>query len=123
MAIVRIPSRAMLFRVFTFVFVCIPSFSLADEISEAKQRWAVSPHGPFLERLLPPTFEARQLPERRSAGARLVVRYCVQCHNLPNPAMHHPAKGPGVVDRMELRMDGRGNHCTHMSDIMSGNKA
>ncbi len=113
----------MLFRVFTFVFVCIPSFSLADEISEAKQRWAVSPHGPFLERLLPPTFEARQLPERRSAGARLVVRYCVQCHNLPNPAMHHAAKWPGIVERMVLRMEGRGNLGTLMSDMMAGIKA
>src|SRR5258708_30274034 len=109
MAIVRIPSRAMLFRVFTFVFVCIPSFSLADEISEAKQRWAVSPHGPFLARLLPPTFEARQLPERRSAGARPVVAHCVQCHNLPNPAMHHPATWPVSVERIEFRIDGRCN--------------
>src|SRR5258708_21776835 len=110
----------MLFRFLTWVFVFIPSFSLADEISEAKSRWADSPHGPFLERLLPPTFEARQLPERRSAGAQLVVRYCVQCHNLPNPAMHHAAKWPGIVERMVLRIEGRGNMGTLMSEMMPG---
>src|SRR5258708_8221054 len=95
MAIVRIPSRAMLFRVFTFVFVCIPSFSLADEISEAKQRWAVSPHGPFLERLLPPTFEARQLPAPPSAGARPVARSSLHCPHLPHPPTPPPPTSPG----------------------------
>src|SRR5260221_11247643 len=110
----------MLFRFLTWVFVFIPSFSLADEISEAKSRWADSPHGPFLERLLPPTFEARQLPERRSAGAQLVVRYCVQCHNLPNPAMQHAATGPGIVESMVLRMEGSGNMGTLMSEMIAG---
>src|SRR2546429_8817513 len=81
----------------------------ADESDEAKKRWAQSPHGPLLERILPPTYEARQLPERGSRGARLSMRYCVQCHNLPNPAMHNAAKWPGIVERMVLRMEGRGN--------------
>jgi len=43
------------------------------------------------------------------------VRYCVQCHNLPNPAMHHAGKWPGIVERMVLRMHGRGNLGTLMS--------
>jgi len=95
----------------------------ADEIGEAKKRWAESPHGPMLERILPPTFEARELPERDSTGAELTIRYCVQCHNLPNPAMHNAAKWPPVVDRMVLRMQGRGNMGTLMSDMMAGVKA
>jgi len=95
----------------------------ADEIDEAKKRWAESPHGPMLERILPPTFEAKQLPERDSAGAELTIQYCVQCHNLPNPAMHHAAKWPPIVDRMVLRMEGRGNMGRLMSDMMSGVKA
>ena len=41
---------------------------LADEISEAKKRWEASPHGPMLERILPPTFDAARLPERQSNG-------------------------------------------------------
>jgi hypothetical protein len=92
----------------------------ADEVAEARKRWAESPHGPMLERILPPTFEARQLPERKSPGAQLTLRYCVQCHNLPNPAMHHAAKWPPIVERMVQRMEGRGNMGTLMSEMMAG---
>jgi cytochrome c5 len=95
----------------------------ADEIDDAKKRWAESPHGPLLERILPPTFEARQLPEPQSEGAELTIRYCVQCHNLPNPAMHNAAKWSPIVDRMVLRMEGRGNMGPLMSDMMAGVKA
>jgi cytochrome c5 len=91
----------------------------ADEIDEAKKRWAQSPHGPLLERILPPTYDARQLPSRGSRGAQLTMRYCVQCHNLPNPAMHDAAKWPGIVERMVLRMEGRGNLGTLMSELMA----
>ena len=94
-----------------------------DEIADARKRWAESPHGPMLERILPPTFEASQLPEPGSAGAKLTLRYCVQCHNLPNPAMHHAAKWPPVVERMVMRMEGRGNMGTLMAEMMAGVKA
>jgi hypothetical protein len=101
----------------------LPLAAAADELAEAKKRWAESPHGPMLERILPPTFERRQLPEPRSRGARLAVRYCVQCHNLPNPAMHHAAKWPTIVERMVLRMEGRGNYGELMFEMMAGVKA
>ena len=77
----------------------------------------------MLERILPPTFALEQLPERESRGARLVVGYCVQCHNLPNPAMHHAAKWPGIVQRMVLRMEGKGNMGKLMAEMMAGVKA
>lgn len=96
------------------------SGALADEVIEARKRWAQSPHGPMLERILPPTFEARELPEPKSRGAQLTLRYCVQCHNLPNPAMHHAARWPSVVERMVVRMQGRGNLGKLMSDMMAG---
>jgi len=92
----------------------------ADEMEDAKRRWAESPHGPLLERILPPTFGARDLPEPGSAGAALTRRYCAQCHNLPNPAMHNAAKWPGIVDRMVQRMQGRGNLGPLMSEMMAG---
>ena len=95
----------------------------ADGVAEAKRRWASSPHGPMLERILPPTFDARQLPEPKSKGAQLTMRYCVQCHNLPNPAMHDAAKWPGIVERMVLRMEGRGNMGQLMAEMMAGVKA
>jgi hypothetical protein len=47
----------------------------------------------------------------------------VQCHNLPNPAMHDAAKWPGIVERMVLRMEGRGNMGRLMSEMMAGVKA
>ena len=105
------------------LFALLIGSAAAGEIDEAKQRWAQSPHGPLLERILPPTTEARQLPERGSRGAQLTVRYCVQCHNLPNPAMHNAAKWPGIVERMVLRMEGRGNLGSLMSDMMAGVRA
>jgi hypothetical protein len=74
----------------------------------------------MLERILPPTFEPRELPEPGSPGASLVLRYCVQCHNLPNPAMHERAKWPAVFKRMVLRMRGGGNMGALMKDMMAG---
>jgi cytochrome c2 len=96
---------------------------LADEVSEAKKRWQASPHGPMLERILPPTFNVAHLPQRQSNGAKLVIAYCVQCHNLPNPAMHHVEKWPSIVQRMVLRMEGKGNMGTLMAEMMAGVKA
>jgi mono/diheme cytochrome c family protein len=92
-------------------------------VAQAKKRWAESPHGAMLERILPPTFEPHQLPERRSRGARLVVQYCVQCHNLPSPAMHHAAKWPAIFERMVVRMRGKGNLGDLMQDMMAGVEA
>lgn len=92
-------------------------------VAQAKKHWAGSPHGPMLERILPPTFEPEQLPERKSRGARLVVRYCVQCHNLPNPAMHHATKWPAIFERMAVRMRGRGNMGELMHEMMAGVEA
>jgi cytochrome c2 len=92
-------------------------------VDAARRRWADSPHGPMLERILPPTFAPAQLPQPASRGAELVVQYCVQCHNLPNPAMHHAAKWPGIVERMALRMRGRGNMGVLMKELMAGVEA
>jgi len=97
--------------------------AVADEMQDARKRWAESPHGPMLERILPPGFEPADLPEPKSRGARLTARYCVQCHNLANPAMHHAEKWPAVVERMVLRMQGKGNMGPLMSEMMAGVEA
>jgi hypothetical protein len=97
--------------------------SAEDEVVQAKKRWAESPHGPMLERILPPTFELQQLPDPKSRGARLLARYCVQCHNLPNPAMHEAKKWPAIFDRMVVRMRGKGNMGELMKDMMAGVQA
>ncbi|MDH4093203.1 MAG: hypothetical protein OEV81_00275 [Betaproteobacteria bacterium] len=105
------------------LLLALPLAVAADDIAEAKRRWAESPHGPMLERILPPTFDAAKMPEPGSAGARLTMQYCVQCHNLPNPAMHHAAKWPTIVERMVYRMEGKGNYGTLMFEMMAGVKA
>lgn len=95
----------------------------ADAIAKAKYRWEQSPHGALLERILPPAVEPGDLPEPRSAGARLAATYCVQCHYLPNPAMHNAAKWQPVVERMVWRMEGKGNLGELMQDMMADVKA
>lgn len=95
----------------------------ADEIAKAEYRWERSPHGALLERILPPTVEPKYLPEPHSEGARLAVTYCVQCHYLPNPAMHAAAKWQPVIERMVWRMQGRGNLGELMREMMADVKA
>jgi cytochrome c5 len=75
-------------------------------------------HGNLLRRILPPGPDPATLPEPRSEGARLLQRYCVQCHHLPSPAMHTAADWPTIVDRMVWRMEGKGNLGPLMKDLM-----
>ena len=89
------------------------------EIEQAQRLWAKSPHGPMLARILPPAMDARDLPEAGSEGARLTVRYCVQCHNLVNPAMHTAERWKSVVERMVWRMRGNGNMGELMKEMMA----
>jgi hypothetical protein len=110
-----VSKKALLF----LLSICVPAFA-ADPTVEAKQRWAGSPYGPMLERILPPGFEASMLPQPGSRGAQLELRYCVQCHNLPNPAMHHAEKWAPVFDRMVVRMRGQGNMGKLMAEMMAG---
>ncbi len=94
-----------------------------SEIEHAKRLWAASPHGAMLSRILPPAIEPGELPERNSEGAKLTVRYCVQCHNLVNPAMHTAERWKNVVERMVWRMRGNGNLGDLMKDMMAHVKA
>lgn len=89
----------------------------------ALRRWKESAHGATLERLLPLTVEPHTLPEPHGAGAALLSRYCVQCHHLPSPAMHHAAKWAPTVERMVARMQGKGNLGKTMADLMAGVEA
>ena len=96
---------------------------LFPAILKAEKPWKDSPHGPMLERIIPPGFEPAMLPEPRSRGAQLTQRYCVQCHNLANPAMHDAVRWPGVIARMVPRMAGKGNMGKLMTEMMAGVEA
>ena len=45
-----------------------------------------------------------QLPEAQSPGAKLVNRYCTQCHALPNPKLHSAEGWAPTLERMNARM-------------------
>ena len=102
---------------------CAAEVNEDPAVARALYLWSQSPHGKMLERILPPGVEPAKLPAPESDGARLTLRYCVQCHNLPNPAMHEAAKWPKVVDRMVERMRGRGNMGRLMAEMMGGVEA
>lgn len=104
-----------------------PSKAQATPVSpverEYSKRWDDSVHGQMLRRILPPGPDPDTLPEPRSDGARLLAKYCVQCHHLPSPAMHTPENWPRIFDRMVWRMEGKGNMGTLMKDLMAGVQA
>jgi cytochrome c5 len=54
--------------------------------------------------MLPPGIKPEFLPEPDSRGAKLISRYCTQCHNLPSPAMHSAVEWPVITNRMFSRM-------------------
>lgn len=102
------------------LFLCTNAYAAAvDEAAQARALWARSPHGPMLERILPPAIEPSGLPEPQSSGAALTRRYCVQCHNLPSPAMHTAERWAPLVERMVWRMRGNGNLGSLMKDMMA----
>lgn len=45
-----------------------------------------------------------ELPEAKSQGAKLVNRFCTQCHALPNPQLHSEEGWLVTIDRMNARM-------------------
>jgi len=45
-----------------------------------------------------------ELPESNSPGAKLVNRYCTQCHALPNPKLHSTEGWSVTLERMNARM-------------------
>jgi cytochrome c5 len=64
----------------------------------------------MMPELLPPGVTPENLPDPKSQGAKLLVRYCHQCHNLPSPSMHSAEEWPDIATRMFYRtkmMSGR----------------
>ena len=55
--------------------------------------------------LPPDDFEAVDLPDPSTTEARLLVKYCAQCHGIPAPSMHSAADWPSVARRMWRRME------------------
>lgn len=59
--------------------------------------------------ILPPGVQPEALPDANGEGARLLAKYCAQCHNLPSPRMQTAEEWPRIAERMfarERRMAG-----------------
>jgi len=52
----------------------------------------------------PKVGDITELPESNSQGAKLVNRYCTQCHALPNPKLHSTEGWSVTLERMNARM-------------------
>ncbi|MEO6271225.1 MAG: hypothetical protein ABIP08_13070, partial [Lautropia sp.] len=99
----------------------LPAVAELDRIAaQYRDYWERHPHGQWLLRILPVRLKPSGLPEPQSEPARLTARYCVQCHALPDPAMHGAERWERIVDRMVPRMRGEGNQGRLMHEMMKG---
>lgn len=72
--------------------------------------------------MLPLGVEPDDLPDPASEGARLLSRYCSQCHAVPSPRLHTADEWPNVVDRMARRMQMMRDHPMMSVDSPSRDK-
>lgn len=73
--------------------------------------------------VLPPGTDPKALPDPDSAGAQLLQRYCVQCHELPGPGLHTGEEWPAVVARMQdriLRLSESDRKLVHVTPLNTG---
>ena len=60
---------------------------------------------------LPGGQAAEPLPEPSSTGAKLLTKYCTQCHAAPSPEFHAASEWAGVTARMaeNMKLSNSGN--------------
>jgi hypothetical protein len=63
-----------------------------------------SVEGLMMGGVMPRSADIQDLPEPASEGAKLLNRYCTQCHGLPTPDQHSAEGWFPVVERMRTRM-------------------
>lgn len=54
--------------------------------------------------IIPKGINPDALPDPTSQGAKALTLYCIQCHDLPTPAMHTAEEWNRVLNRMQDRM-------------------
>ncbi len=68
---------------------------------------------------LPIGVASNELPDADSSGAKLLSRYCSQCHRIPSPRLHTDQEWPSVLTRMVKRMGGTGSRGMGMMRMSS----
>lgn len=66
---------------------------------------------------VPPRREPAALPNADSRGAKLMGKYCAQCHGLPDPGAYSADEWPRVMERMSLRMQALGSRRCHVLQL------
>ena len=109
-----IMGRIKLFMIFLspisvlFICICICITNKLGHSQEPCCGWAnrdnMEMKQDMMSGRLPPGIEPEDLPETDSTGAKLIVRYCTQCHNLPSPSMHTTEEWTEVAQRMFNRL-------------------
>ena len=94
-----------------FISVLIIATLITNQYGHSQQRCCGMMNQNHMEMMqemmsgrLPPGIEPEDLPDPESEGAKLLLRYCTQCHNLPSPAMHTSEEWPDVAQRMFSRL-------------------
>ena len=65
--------------------------------------------------VIPAGLNPDNLPDADSRGATMLTLYCVQCHELPPPAMHSSTEWDTVLDRMQDHIQStRGSMLRHV---------
>lgn len=77
----------------------LPGYGIAP--GEAPRGWV---EGLMMGGVMPRSADIQDLPEPQSEGARLLNRYCAQCHGLPTPDQHSAEGWFPVVERMRMRL-------------------
>ena len=66
---------------------------------------------------VPPRNQTAALPNADGRGAKLLGKYCAQCHGLPDPKAYSADEWPRVMERMSLRMQALGSRRCHLLQL------
>lgn len=109
-----------LFPVIALLLILAAPFSAADGMM-GDGMMGGERHREMMQRMmgdmLPPPTDPADLPEPQSEGARLLQRFCTQCHYLYGPGLHTAEQWPAVVERMNRRMQMMGGRSMMMGRI------
>lgn len=95
---------------FGFIAADRSPFGNYDGVTFAQGNSGQNPMREMMRRMMrglvpPPGMIPERLPDSGAQGAKLVARYCAQCHDLPSPQYKTADQWPTVFDRMLGRME------------------
>ena len=93
------------FFLWSFGFLFINTTQLTAQDMEAVSREVNKTlMNQMIKEPLPPGISPENLPDPNSSGAKLLQKYCSQCHNIFSPRMHSAEKWSSVFQRVSWHM-------------------